>query len=455
MRVPVLLITAVILTASAILALQLAALAGENGESAAGDEKPSRKVESILVNLVFSESDIRPAIADEIQTAIEEVVNLALIEQLEGDLELIEQNREEITGTLLRVIDLTLDKRGFKTNSLSIVPGILTVVELHISVTGDAIADVRVELVTPSRSKLTGAIFDGIQNELSESLRRRFFGLPTVDKKWLTGLFADALAEESATIPGFESFDYRMELIPSTVTRVVVYLTSAPGEQVIRRHYLRTRSSTILNLSLDSAREAVLVELAGLDGLPISFIEQKREVINSHVENLITGLKSLDFYDAFAEFDFQIRGNDLYATAIIESRKYRTSVSGRVDFNREQNNPRIDGIIGIRTFSSTEVYAAVKFFPDSVDFEPEAGIGINPRPGFFVGGGWDFDRETVKLRGNVWLGTGVVLHAEHYPNSDFNEESEYGVTYYFTKDFAVSAIADGGGSTWIAVGVKL
>ena len=448
---------AVLILAAAI-ALPIAALADTREESA--DEQPSgggeiRLIKAVEVNIVFGEAGIRPIIASEIQTAIEEVLNLALLEQLEGDLEVIEKNLEGITETLLRVLDLTLDKRGFKTESFSILPGETTFVELEIAVSGESIADVRVEFVTPARSGLSVALLDEMQISLSTNLRRKFYGLPTADKKWLTTLFTEALDEESLLSGDFAHFSYRLELIPGTVTRAFLYLTSAPGAPVIRNQYLRTRSSTILNLSLDSAREALLVELAGLDGLPVAFIATRKGFAEDYLENLVSQLKALAFYEPEAKVELEFRGADLYASAIIESPKYRTAITGRVDFNREENNTRIDGIIGVRSFASTEVYAAIKFFPSNVDIEPEIGLGINPRPGVFVGGGWDFDRESVKLRGNVWFGTNFVVHAEYFPSAEFKEESEYGITYYFTKDFSISAYADGDGSGWVALGVKL
>ncbi len=456
MKVPAIFILAVMaIAAAAFCLLHLTAHAAEAGEEPDGEPELPQKVLSVEVFVEFAGADIRPIIAGEIQTAIEEVVELALLVQLEGDLATIAANKDEISETLLRVIDLTLDKRGFKTDSLSLTPGEIAIVELEISVTGESIADVRVEFVAPAKSGLSDALLFNLQNELSANLRRKFFGLPSADKKWLTGLFAGALAEEFAASEELGMFNYRMELLPSTITRVVLYLTNAPGERALDRRFLRTRSSTILNLSLDSAREAILVELAGLAGLPARFVELHRDEAADYLESRVKALGSLAFYEPEVEIEFAVRGGDLFVTAIIESRRYRTAVSGRVDFDREVDNPRIDGIIGMRMFSSAEVYAAVKFFPDSVDFEPEIGLGINPRPGVFVGGGWDFDREAVKLRGNVWLGAGLVIHAEHYTSPEFNEDGEYGITYFFTKDFSVSAFADGDGSAWMALGVKL
>jgi len=444
-----------VLSISAVMCL--AALVGPDFACAQDGETGTDeiRIQSIEIRMSFSNGDVRPAIAEDLRSAIKEVAELAILDQLEGSLQVLEDDLAEVTEVLERVLDLTLDKRGFRVESLSIIPGEVTIIDLEVAIAGVEIIDVLVELVPPIRGELVSEMLSGLQDELISSLRRQFQGLPANDVTWITLLFNQALQREYERLPDFRLFEYRFELIPAAITRVVIYLTPAPKTSVVRRHFLHTRSSTLLNISLDRLREVLLVEMASLDGLPKEFIERHLDSIETRLAQVAVGVGALEFYDAEVSVSLTFRGSDLHASAIVESKKYRTSVGGRVDFNREMKNPRIEGTIGIKAFSHAELYAHLKFFPDKVNFEPEIGIGINPGKNVFVGGGWDFDREVIKLSGDVWFGTNLRVSIEHFPDDEWRDDSEYGITYQLNENFSISAIADGAGSGFVALGVKL
>ena len=115
----------------------------------------------------------------------------------------------------------------------------------------------------------------------------------------------------------------------------------------------------------------------------------------------------------------------------------------------------IEGRIGVMGGEFVELYANVKFYPDNVDFEPELRIGLDPTPDIFLGGGWDFDRETPKMRGDVWFGTNILVSVEQYTDSEFNDDSKYSLSYFITRDLKVSATLDGAGVGFFSLGVVL
>jgi hypothetical protein len=209
-----------------------------------------------------------------------------------------------------------------------------------------------------------------------------------------------------------------------------------------------------LNISLENLRELVLTELASLDGLPVDFVLCHESTIAEYLVGRAADLPEMKLYHATVDARLDLRGSDLQVSLIVESRRYRTYAFGRVDFNKEEKNPLIEGRFGI-IGGATEAYAHLKFYPDKLDVEPEAGLGVNPMPGLFIGGGWDFDRETFKLRSDLWFGTNMLFTLEHYPDSEFNDLSEYTIAYFLTRDLRLSATLDGDGKGFVSLGVVL
>ncbi|MEP0813786.1 MAG: hypothetical protein HRF49_03855 [bacterium] len=428
------------------------ARAQEEPKNAEGD---MRRIESVSLSVSFSEGDIRPEIADDLRDAIREVTELALIVQLEGDLAVVESDIAAITETLTRVINITLDKRGFRVESLVITPGEATAVDIVLAVSGEQVVDVLVEIKTPSGGELPEMMLEESEAALVSALRRRFQGMPIADRSWVTSLFDNAIRGEFERIPDLLHFRQRSEIVLAPEARVTVYIEPAAGVPVLRRHVLRTRSSTLLNISMDALREIALVAAAELDGMPVELVEKYRHEAERLIAEKVAASRTLAIYAADVEVSLEIRSNELWVSMIVESPRYRTSVEGRVDFNRDENNPRIEGRLGIKGPSYTEAYVNLRFFPGGVNAEPEAGLGFNPLPGMFLGAGWDFDREVVKIRGGLWLGTNLQFSVENYPGGEYDADSEYRATYRMTDDFSISAIADGEGKVWMGLGVTL
>ena len=425
------------------------------GVRAYSQEEDAAVIKEIALTVSFSKGDVRPAVAAELKDAIQEVAELALLIQLEGDLNVLASDLEDVTETLARVINITLAKRGFEVESLVITPGESTQVDVVLAVSGDEIVDVTLEFLLPQAGDIPLAILEDSRQSLLSSLRRNFQGMPTADRKWALDLFDALIESEVENIEDLRGFDYRSEIVLGPVTRVLLHLNPSPGEQVIRRHYLRTRSSTLLNVSMDPLREIALVELSSLDGLPIALFSKYSAEIAALVGDEVAKSRALEFYRARPVVELTLKNNDLWASLIVESPWFRTNVEGRVDFNRDEDNPRIEGTFGVIGPMGAEAYANLKFFPDIIDAEPEAGLGINPSPGLFVGAGWDFDRPRIKTRGSVWLGTNINVTFESYTGGDFDEDSEYRVAYKLNDVFSVLGVVDGGGASFVSLGVKL
>ncbi len=419
------------------------------------DQSEIEKVQFVEVQLQFLDGDLRPELTDDLQKAIAEVGEMAIIHQLEGDLIYIKDNLDDITDTLKRVIDLTLSKRGFSVDKLSISPGVTTLFTIEISVSGGEIIDIEIDVLPPNAGNLANELLSPLKSELTSSLRRRFQGLPTSDINWLYKLFDEAIKEEQENIEDFKWFAYRFELSPGPITRVILHLSPKSSSTVVSNHSLRTRSSTLLNISLEDLREVIIREVSCLDGMPLEFVDSYVETIEMYLSKRVENLKTLRFYQARADIAIEFKGRDLQISAIVESRRFRTSVSGQVDFDKDEENPLLEGRIGVIGGKYAELYAHVKFFPDNIDFEPELGFGLNPTPGIFLGSGWDFDREALKLRGDVWFGTNVLVSAEQYTDSEYNDDSKYSLSYYFTRDIRISATLDGAGSGFFSLGVVL
>ena len=171
--------------------------------------------------------------------AIVEVGKMAIIDQLEGDIDYVTENLDEITDTLKRVIDLTLSKRGFKVDNLLITPGETTLFALDISVSGGEIIDIEVQMLPPAGGNLTDDLLSTLKSELVNAFEKTLSRITHFGYHLAYKLFDDALREERENIEDFKWFDYKFELSPGPITRVIIHIGPRSGSTVISNHFLR------------------------------------------------------------------------------------------------------------------------------------------------------------------------------------------------------------------------
>ena len=432
--------------AAALLCLQPPASAQD---SSPGD------ITSVGLEIEWVDAQPGESIAAEINDAIARTLQLAVMEQLGASQQRLEANKEQITSTLRNVLDLVLNKRGMKLQSIEITPAERTLVRLAISMSGDKLESVAVDFRFPNDTPLLASISAQDRDAVSASLSAKLAGTPVSDPAWVEKMIVRELLAEMAQRSEYAGFDTLVLAIPDAEAKAIVTLLPRAGEPVVERYFVKLRSSTMLSMQLSDVGSFVGANMESLRGLPVTFVKAKINPICEYLEKETVFAPDLAIASPVAGAELEIIGVDASLVFTVESEKFRLSASGRVDFNRPEESARLDFSAGVRVLPYADVWGHGTFFPGEFELRPQAGVGFRYKGNAFAEFGYDFKENSGILRGQLNVLPDFYLSAEAYTEDKLKDKNEYGVTYIFRNIYEIKLITDFRDEVFASVGVRL
>jgi hypothetical protein len=438
--------------AAMILALLIGTALPMTGAAfAADDTQTDEKITDVTVNLTFKDEAVTEDVEKEIKSAIERTLKLALLDQLEGSLSTVQSDLPKVTETIKAVLEIVLSRRGFGLEKLEIRPGKVTDVDVELALVSHAILEIKVEFSILQNAVVVKELVAPDEEAVSAALTKSLKGTPFDDPVWVTKLVSERFDAEMKKLAPYEDFDWIVSVVPAETTRVLVALTPKPPAPCLQRYFIKTRSDTLLNMALTTLRTNLAANIQPLMQLPISFWTARHQQIASALTDRLKQESTLAFYKATPLLELYIVRQDLSAVINVESERYRVNVSGRIDFNRDTLNPRIQGTFGLIAGKSLEGYVHLKFFPSDLDLEPEIGVGLHPTRSTYIGAGYDTFRHCTKLRARQWFLNDFTAEAEFFTRNELKTYNEFSLIYHFNDNYSIGAFTNFRREYWMAI----
>ncbi|MCD6281992.1 hypothetical protein J7J84_00080 [bacterium] len=423
-------------------------------QTASAQEEPP-DIAAIELDLEWIEGQPGDAVTAEVKEAIERTLSLAIIDQLGASLQRLEANREQITRTLFSVLDLVLGKRGIVLKELDIVPGEITLVRLQLALQGQTIENFTVYFRFTSDTPFLAAITEADRNSLAVSLAGSLSGTPYSDADWIERMVIRQVRDYLSASEDYAGFDTLVLVLPETATSVYVTLIPREDVTVVNRYFVKLRSSTMLNLQLADVGSFVSANLESLRGLPTEFVARKAKEICDYLAAEAVFAPDVSLLKPEASAELFVVHDDISLVFAVESRRVRLSASGRVDFNREEDEARFDFTAGLRISPASDVWFHGTFFPAKFELRPQLGIGLRAENLAMLEAGYDFKMNSTVLRGRLNVLPDFYFSAEHYAKSRLKDENEYGITYIFRNYYEFKVTTDFRDELFASVGVRI
>lgn len=422
--------------------------------TASAQEEPPA-ITAIELRLEWLEGQPGEAVAAEVEEAIERTLSLAIVDQLGASLRRLEDNQEQITRTLFNVLDLVLGKRGMELKELDIVPGEITLVRMQLALQGQTIESFTVDFRFTSDTPFLAAITEADRNSLAASLADSLAGTPYSDADWIERMTIRQVRDYLSAREDYAGFDTLVLVLPETTTSVYVTLIPREGVSVVNRYFVKLRSSTMLNLQLADVGSFVSANLESLRGLPTDFVASRAEKISEYLAAEAVFAPDVNLLKPAASAEFFVVRDDISLVFAVESQRVRLSASGRVDFNREEDEARFDFTTGLRISPASDVWFHGTFYPAEFELRPQLGIGLRAENKAMLEAGYDFKMNSTVLRGQLNVLPDFYFSAEHYVKSRLKDENEYGITYIFRNYYEFKVTTDFRDELFASVGVRI
>ncbi len=412
-------------------------------------------VEDVELSITWLGREPSARVSEEVRSAVDRTLQLAILEQLEASLIALENSLKEITSTLKTVISLSLEKRGIQLEDIEIVPGRHTKVMVSLRLMEQNISHFQVEFrfkrITPFIEFLTAEERSALTGELEKQLG----GTPYTDEAWVEKLVREQVDIFFTDKVAYEDFKILVFVVPQELTSV--YLTFIPKDEAIllERFYVKLRSDTLLNIQMETIDSLVNSLLSELVLLPMSFIDSKRNEIAHFLNDKVTSIPEVKVVSPSATSEFYLLRDEMSYVLRVESAKFRLRLQGRVDVNRERNNSRFDLTAGILIGSNSDVFFHGTFYPGAPEFRPQVGVSFLAEPTGFFETAYDFKMNSTLFRTQLNVLPDFYLSAERYLKNRLRKEIEFSMTYIFRNLYEFKLITNFKGEIFGAMGVRI
>jgi len=415
------------------------------------------KVQSVRVRLELSSGYAGAETMAQLERALTETIEFALIDQLGGDLHYIVEHQDTVVQTLGKVITSELDKRGFSIEELVVDPGEETEVTVKLHLTQEQVGSFSVRFYllgnTPVVSELVAADEDALAAELLATLGRTPYG----DARWLAGLVSETVEQRLSALSDYADFEHMILVEPGPVTKVVVTFTPKPGAQVVTGYTLSINSQTLLGMTLTRVRDHLAHELETFQGAPLSFITPRLGAVQRAVYQDLVNSRALASFCADAWLKLSLDGCVLRAHIDLESQRYMLNLGTRLDLTRRGHAGyvgRVSGRAGVMPSQDWVVYGEADYFPSAQRAYPALGAGRLLCPGGFLGAAWDFRADAPRLDAQQALSPAVYVSAQVYPRHRLSWLSEIRLHYRIRDYYELQLLANFDGEVTAALAAR-
>jgi hypothetical protein len=417
-----------------------------------------QRVEEVGLHLDLTGGYVGGETMSQLEQALLNVTQLALLQQLEGSLPYIVNNQTEVEQTLSTVVDSVLMRRGFTLEALKLEPGVQTVVTVSLHVTEAQVDDFEVRFVllgnTPVIEEVVAPDEEAVLSELYATVART----PYSDSEWISGLITDTVEQKLAALEAYADFDHMVLVLPAPTTKVTVTFEPKDDVLVLSEYTLRLRSQTLLNATLQPVRDQAVHYIQSLVGAPVSFLNAKSWDIRQATFQYLVNCGALCGLYARADLEMVVCDCLLDAQLDVESERYLLGLAARVDLSKHTDgsrNGRLTGRAGVVVADNFAVYLDGAYFPGSGELYPMLGVGRLLDSSGFVGAGWDFKADAWRLQGRHDLSNDVYASADYYTDNDFDELSEVRLHYRIRDAYELQLIGNFNGEVYAAVAANL
>jgi hypothetical protein len=394
------------------------------------------KVTSVAVKLefageaAFGGSSVGPETMAQLEQALQDTVRVALLEQLDGDLEYIVGHQSAVVQTLGEVINSALAKRGFGLEELVLDPGVETTVTVRLHLAGERVQDFDVSFSllgdTPAVQSVVACDEEAVAADLYTTLARTPYG----DARWLSGLVRDTVEQRLSGMAIYSDFDHAVLVQPGQTTKVLISFTPRAGVLTVSDYKLHLRSLTVLNATLAPERDELAHYLISLRGAPLSFVAGRLDEIQQALYQHVINHPALARQCADADIALTLSGCVLTADVDVDSQRYLTALSARLalwNYSDQDLEGRITARVGVQPQAGWAALAAVDYFPSAGEAFPMLGVERLIDAHGLLAAGWDFNAASPRFLGQYDVSPQAYLSADVIAGSGFKQISEIGL----------------------------
>lgn len=412
------------------------------------DSKPAATqtlITKLELELEFIGEPPSGVVSDRLYTAIYSTLETAIIEQLEADLNAVKSDKEQIVDILTGILNLVLPRRGYKIAAFTIEPDVTTKVKVVLEQFSQVIRQYDVELIIERQAPALAEsrLMDSI--ELQKLLKDNLNNVPYTDSNFARQAIENYLKNNWLNVAPWNQFEPTLDIIPGEKTVVRVKLTTASGTRQLNYSFAKVRSTSLINLTLTPLRSKFSSMISDLDGLPTVYLQPRLHFVGKAIMKLVDQDKISRKLRAYGNVSFYNVDDRLYAVLRLESKSYFLEGDAIINFNTNDKEAELNAMLGLKADNFT-FYSGWQLLPGLMDFNYEAGVAYNTY-GTFIGGSWDFQKDTIKTRFKQQLYNDFEIDIEAYFEDKHRDKSIYSLRYRFGDNYSLGVAIDNEGRT--------
>ena len=416
------------------------------------------RVESVNVHLELTSGFVGADTMGKLQGALEDTIELALIEQLEGDLDYIGRHLDTVVDTLGEVIEVALQERGFTLEEMVVNPGVRTDVDIRLRLAESQVRDFRVDFYIEGSNSLLQTVIAADAETLAADLYSSVALTPYSDSLWLSGMVRETVAERLAAMSSYNEFEQTIIVEPGETTSVAVILRTREDAEQLTDVGVHAHSYTLLYADVEQIRDLASALLHSLTGLPLSFVEPNLGAIEQAAYQEIVNSEQLSCSDGDADLELCLTGCNLDAVLRPNSGQRMLSLTGRSGLWKAgdgESLARFDGRAGMFIDDDLMVLAAGSWLPLDGRGYPMLGGGTMLGHRGFVAAGWDFSAESPRLIGQHDISDRMYFAADLIGSDDADRASEISLRYRVHSSYELQLVSNLDGEVFAAVAAGL
>lgn len=380
-------------------------------------------VTHVAVRVSSPEEAIPPLVEKRITASIQTIGNHVFLGQDDGD---IQARQGEYIRMVYDIIDRVLI--GYTVDDISLSPGADTQLDVRIRPWGNTIRTVHVHFNYGSLPALGQELAGHDVAGAEAFIENLLTGLPVDALDWANGTVKSVMEMELQTrLPEFYP---HVVITPAAETEVQVYFL--PNLPVVRNVNVKVEAENLPKVIFLSTRKHMEERYAGLNGLPVAFVERHQLDINRDLE------EQLQKQWVIREYKLRVRpklavAENMTVTLQSETDFYDVQAMAYIDVSRDDDkhhdkddNTVIRAHLGRKVGTHHEFYTDAEFMPTSVSWNIIPGYGYRPRKGTWLGYQFETDDDSHHL----WLRQALGSRwSFRYDNDLTHHDEEVGFTY--------------------------
>lgn len=422
--------------------------------SAAADAASDGHIQQIGVRLDLTDATIGPDVLDQLEAALMETAELALMEQLGGEIDYINQNMESVVNTLGGVINTVLNKRGFELEELELQLGEITLLNIKLKLNEEQVQYFEVNFYLLGNTPLTDAIIRPDEEQIASVLYSTLASTPYEDELWVSNMILDTVTKQLEGIPAYTDYDFNVLVQPGETAEVGVTFERKAAVPLLKGYDLYTQSITLAQFNQRPVRTQLNHYFQALTGAPLSFIEAKLPAIEEALYQQVVNHSALSTQLAEADIELSLEGASLLVELHIESERYMFTVDMRQALHNYDSDlgieSRVRARLGIIPAKNWNFYLTGSYFPGENDVYPALSAGYLFDTGM-VAAGYDFEAATPRFAAQFDFSPQFYIDADIFSDDDYNHLSEIGLHYRFKDYYELQLVRNFDGEFFAAV----